>query len=86
MYTTNIIEPLNRQFRKCAKTKSIFHTNLSLLKCLSIKIISKNRPYHIKIGGLYFQNYLLCLMIEFSFLTIITFMLLFKEKKKLIII
>ena len=34
MYTTNIIESLNRQFRKYAKTKSVFPTDMSLLKCL----------------------------------------------------
>lgn len=43
MYTTNTIESLNRQFRKFTKTKSVFPTNMSLLKCLylSTKNISK---------------------------------------------
>ena len=44
MYTTNTIESLNRQFRKFTKTKSVFPTDMSLLKCLylSTKNISKN--------------------------------------------
>ena len=43
MYTTNTIESLNRQFRKYTKTKSVFPTDMSLLKCLylSTKNISK---------------------------------------------
>ena len=43
MYTTNTIESLNRQFRKFTKTKSVFLTDMSLLKCLylSTKNISK---------------------------------------------
>lgn len=43
MYTTNTIESLNRQFRKYTKTKSVFPTDMSLLKCLylSIRNISK---------------------------------------------
>jgi len=49
MYTTNTIESLNRQFRKYTKTKSVFPTDMSLLKCLylaSKKIEEKwNQPY-----------------------------------------
>lgn len=49
MYTTNTIESLNRQFRKYTKTKSVFPTDVSLLKCLylSVKNISKKwtSPY-----------------------------------------
>lgn len=43
MYTTNTIESLNRQFRKYTKTKSVFPTDMSLLKCLylSTKNITK---------------------------------------------
>ena len=43
MYTTNTIESLNRQFRKYTKTKSVFPTDDSLLKCLylSVKNITK---------------------------------------------
>lgn len=43
MYTTNTIESLNRQFRKFTKTKSVFPTDMSLLKCLylSAQNISK---------------------------------------------
>ena len=49
MYTTNTIESLNRQFRKFTKTKSVFPTDMSLLKCLylSTKNITKkwNQAY-----------------------------------------
>lgn len=38
MYTTNTIESLNRQFRKYTKTKSVFPTDDSLLKCLYLSI------------------------------------------------
>lgn len=43
MYTTNTIESLNRQFRKYTKTKSVFPSDMSLLKCLylSTKNISQ---------------------------------------------
>ena len=34
MYTTNIIEGVNRQFRKVTKTKSTFPSDISLLKML----------------------------------------------------
>lgn len=49
MYTTNTIESLNRQFRKYTKTKLVFPTDMSLLKCLylSTKNIQKKwtQPY-----------------------------------------
>lgn len=43
MYTTNTIESLNRQFRKYTKTKAVFPTDDSLMKCLylSTKNITK---------------------------------------------
>lgn len=43
MYTTNTIESLNRQFRKYTKTKSVFPSDMALMKCLylSTKNISK---------------------------------------------
>ena len=34
MYTTNAIESLNRQFRKYTKTKSVYPTDMALMKCL----------------------------------------------------
>lgn len=40
MYTTNVIEGLNRQFRKATKTKSVFPSDRSLEKMLYL--ISKN--------------------------------------------
>ena len=49
MYTTNTIESLNRQFRKYTKTKLVFPTDMSLMKCLylSTKKITKKwtQPY-----------------------------------------
>ena len=49
MYTTNTIESLNRQFRKYTKTKAVFPTDMSLMKCLylSAKNIEKKwtQPY-----------------------------------------
>lgn len=59
MYTTNTIESLNRQFRKYTKTKSVFPTDMSLLKCLylSTKNIQKNGLNHIEIGVQYLVNY-----------------------------
>ena len=67
MYTTNTIESLNRQFRKYTKTKSVFPTDMSLMKCLylSTKNIEKNGLNHIETGVQYYQNYLLCLMAEY---------------------
>ena len=40
MYTTNVIEGLNRQFRKATKTKSVFPSDRSLEKMLYL--ISQN--------------------------------------------
>ena len=34
MYTTNTIESLNRSYRKYTKTKSVFPSDESLMKCL----------------------------------------------------
>lgn len=52
MYTTNTIESLNRQFRKYTKTKAVFPTDDSLMKCLylSIKILLKNGPLDMVVG------------------------------------
>ena len=44
MYTTNIIEGLNRQFRKVTKTKSVFPNDASLEKMLylaSVNVMKK---------------------------------------------
>lgn len=49
MYTTNTIESLNRQYRRYTKTKAVFPTDMSLMKCLylSTKNIAKKwtMPY-----------------------------------------
>lgn len=45
MYTTNTIESLNRQFRKYTKTKSVFPTDMSLLKCLYLSIGSISKKW-----------------------------------------
>ena len=44
MYTTNTIESLNRQFRKYTKTKSVYPTDMSLMKCLYLA--TKNISSH----------------------------------------
>ena len=79
-HKSNTIENLNRQFRKFPKTKSVFPTDMSLLKCLYLvtKNISKKWDQYIEIGDLHCQNYLLCLMIEFSSLKIKYYMISFK--------
>ena len=44
MYTTNIIEGVNRQFRKVTKTKSVFPNDTSLEKMLylaSVNVMKK---------------------------------------------
>ena len=53
MYITNTIETLNRQFRKYTKTKSVFPTDISLLKrlYLSTKNISKKWDQAYRNGG-----------------------------------
>lgn len=45
MYTTNTIESLNRQFRKYTKTKSVFPTDMSLLKCLYLSMKGITRKW-----------------------------------------
>lgn len=45
MYTTNTIESLNRQFRKYTKTKSVFPTDMSLLKCLYLSMKNITRKW-----------------------------------------
>ena len=42
MYTTNIIEGVNRQFRKITKTKSVFINDSSLEKMLYLDLASQN--------------------------------------------
>ena len=45
MYTTNTIESLNRQFRKFTKTKSVFPTDMALLKCLYLAAKNISRKW-----------------------------------------
>lgn len=47
MYTTNTIESLNRQFRKYTKTKSVFPTDMSLLKCLYLSVRNIEKKWYI---------------------------------------
>lgn len=49
MYTTNTIESLNRSFRKYTKTKSVFPSDESLMKCLYLTTqnITKKMGYKI---------------------------------------
>ena len=46
MYTTNTIESLNRQFRKFTKTKSVFPTDMALLKCLYLAAKNISRKWN----------------------------------------
>ena len=43
MYTTNTIESLKRQSRKFTKTKSVFPTDIALLKCLYLATKNINK-------------------------------------------
>ncbi len=45
MYTTNTIESLNRQFRKYTKTKSVFPSDDSLMKCLYLSVKNITRKW-----------------------------------------
>ena len=46
MYTTNTIESLNRSYRKYTKTKSVFPSNDSLMKCLYLATINITRKWN----------------------------------------
>ena len=60
MYTTNIIEGVNRQFRKVTKTKSTFPSDESLLKMLYLasQNIMKKWTIDIEIGIVFITNYI----------------------------
>lgn len=45
MYTTNIIEGVNRQYRKVTKIKSIFTTDTSLDKILYLATFGKKNLF-----------------------------------------
>lgn len=45
MYTTNIIEGLNRQYRKVTKTKSVFPTDESLEKMLYLASMNAKKKW-----------------------------------------
>ena len=49
MYTTNIIENLNRQYRKVTKAKPIFPTDDSLLKALYLATEHATKKWHIRL-------------------------------------
>lgn len=46
MYTTNTIESLNRSYRKYTKTKSVFPSNESLMKCLYLATINITKKWN----------------------------------------
>jgi len=56
MYTTNIIESLNRQYRKVTKSKSIFPTDNSLLKSLYLATVEVEKRWTSKMKD---WNYIL---------------------------
>jgi len=45
MYTTNAIESLNRSYRKYTKTKSVFPTDESLMKCLYLATLNIQKKW-----------------------------------------
>ena len=51
MYTTNTIESLNRQFRKYTKTKSVFPTDDSLMKCLFLATKNITKKWTTRYGS-----------------------------------
>lgn len=53
MYTTNIIENLNRQYRKVTKSKPVFPTDMSLMKALYLatKNSTQKWTYRVKNWG-----------------------------------
>lgn len=46
MYTTNTIESLNRSYRKYTKTKSVFPSNESLMKCLYLATLNITKKWN----------------------------------------
>lgn len=58
MYTTNAIESLNRSYRKYTKTKGVFTSDNSLMKCLFLatKNVEKNGLLDILIGIWFIMN------------------------------
>ena len=51
MYTTNTIESLNRQFRKYTKTKAVFPTDDSLIKCLYLATKNITKKWTTRYGS-----------------------------------
>lgn len=51
MYTTNTIESLNRSFRKYTKTKSVFPSDESLMKCLYLATINITKKWTGRYGN-----------------------------------
>ena len=51
MYTTNAIESLNRSYRKYTKTKSVFPTDESLMKCLYLATINITKKWTGRYGN-----------------------------------
>ena len=58
MYTTNAIESLNRSYRKYTKTKGVFTSDNSLMRCLFLatKNVEKNGLLDILIGIWFIMN------------------------------
>ena len=52
MYTTNTIESLNRSFRKYTKTKSVFPSDKSLMKCLYLATQNITKKWTSRYGNL----------------------------------
>ncbi len=51
MYTTNIIENLNRQYRKVTKQRTIFPTDSALLKSLYLATSDATKKWTMRVKG-----------------------------------
>jgi len=49
MYTTNIIENLNRQYRKVTKGKAVFPTDKSLMKSLYLATVDATKKWSMRV-------------------------------------
>ena len=51
MYTTNAIESLNRSYRKYTKTKGVFTSDNSLMKCLFLATKNITKKWTTRYGS-----------------------------------
>lgn len=51
MYTTNVIENLNRQYRKVTKQRTIFPNDQALMKSLYLATIDAQKKWTMRLKG-----------------------------------